>query len=143
MANPTEELVQSISEIPQRIGASACFGDAVMRDGHTIIPVARTSFGYGVGFGRGSGGEADELGHRGDGGEGEGGGGGAGGSATPVALIDITNDDVVIRPIMDPMRVVLSGVFLTAWVSFWLFWTMRTAAREHNKTRRQELTKAK
>lgn len=145
MANTTQELVQSVGEIPSRVGASACFGDAVERDGHTIIPVARMSFAYGIGFGRGSGGDAhgDEFGHKGETGEGEGGGGGGGGSATPVAMIDITHDDVVVRPIMDPMRTTVSVIMLAAWVSFWLLWTVRTTAREQNRTRRRELAKAK
>ncbi len=138
---PTEELVQSISELPDRMGAGACFGSPVERDGHTLIPVARISFGYGMGFGRGSGGDSkgDGFGHEGDSGEGEGGGGGGGGSSTPVAVIDVTRDDVAIKPIMDPMRVTMSSLALAAWVAFWVLWTVRTGAREHHKTRRQEL----
>ena len=34
-----------------------CFGTPVEREGHTIIPVARVSFGYGMGFGGGAGGK--------------------------------------------------------------------------------------
>ena len=139
----TEEMVQSISELPNRLGAGACFGTAIERDGHTMIPVARVSFGYGMGFGRGSGGDADsdQFGHKGDTGEGEGGGGGGGGSSTPVAVIDITRDEVEIKPIMDPMRTSLSSMMLAGWVAFWLFWTMRTISREGNKTRRAQLSK--
>jgi uncharacterized spore protein YtfJ len=142
--SPTEEMVQSISEIPSRVGAGACFGQAIERDGHTMIPVARVSFGYGMGFGRGSGGDSgsDEFGHKGDSGEGEGGGGGGGGQSTPVAVIDITRDDVEIKPIMDPMRIALSWTVLVGWLAFWLFWTMRTISRESNKTRRAELSKS-
>ena len=139
----TEEMVQSISELPTRLGAGACFGTAIERDGHTMIPVARVSFGYGMGFGRGSGGNAGYgPSEHGDAGEGEGGGGGGGGSSTPVAVIDITHDDVTITPIMDPMRTALSGMMLGGWIAFWLFWTMRTISRERNKTRRTELSKS-
>jgi uncharacterized spore protein YtfJ len=140
----TDEMVQSISELPEHLGAGACFGPAVERDGHTLIPVARVQFGYGMGFGRGSGGDTkgDDFEQHGDSGEGEGGGGGGGGSSTPVAVVDITHDDVVIKPIMDPMRVTMSALLLCGWVWFWLLWTIRTTAREKNKTRRQELDKA-
>ncbi|MBF6600149.1 MAG: hypothetical protein IVW36_06540 [Dehalococcoidia bacterium] len=139
-----EELAQSISELPERVGAGACFGNAVERDGHTLIPVARVSFGYGMGFGRGSGGDShgDGFGQHGDSGEGEGGGGGGAGSSTPVAIIDVTPDDVVIKPIMDPMRVTLSAFMLCAWVWFWVLWTVRASSREQHKTRRDELKHA-
>ena len=143
-ANATEEMVQSISELPSRMGAGACFGSPVEREGHTLIPVARVSFGYGMGFGRGSGGDTSEdgFGGKGDSGEGEGGGGGGGGgSTTPVALIDITRDDVKIRPIEDPVRVTLAAFALAAWCAFWVTMTIRTGARESHKTRRHQLDK--
>jgi len=142
--SPTEEMVQSISDIPTRVGADTCFGQAVERDGHTLIPVARVSFGFGMGFGRGSGGDSgsDEFGHKGDTGEGEGGGGGGGGQSTPVAVIDITRDEVEIKPIMDPMRIALSWTMFAGWAVFWALWTVRTVAREKNRTRRVELSKS-
>ncbi len=141
----TEEMVQSISELPERMGAGACFGAPLEREGHTLIPVARVSFGYGMGFGRGSGGDVGEhaFGHKSDAGEGEGGGGGGGGASTPVAVIDVTRDDVVIKPIMDPMRIALSWMGLVGWVAFWLLLTMRTASREREKTRRREIETAR
>jgi uncharacterized spore protein YtfJ len=86
----TEELVRQITSIPDQVGASACFGTPVERHGHAVIPVARVTFGYGLGYGRGSGGKdlPSENGHIGqDGGEGEGGGGGGGGGSSPVAVI--------------------------------------------------------
>jgi len=140
----SEELVRNISDLPDRLGAAACFGAPVERDGHTIIPVARISFGYGLGFGRGAGSsskhEPSANGHDGgEVGEGEGGGGGGGGSSSPVAVIDISRDEVEIKPIQDPMRLNMAAIALGAWVTFWFFATMRTIARERRKIRVREL----
>ena len=139
----TEEMVRRIGTIQDEVGASVCFGTPVERDGHTIIPVARVSFGYGMGFGGGSGGK-QEPGSGFDampaeGGEGGGGGGGGGGSSTPVAIIDMSQGEVKVTAIQDSTRIALSGIFLTAWASFWLFLTIRTVARELGKTRRTKI----
>jgi uncharacterized spore protein YtfJ len=138
----TEEMVRRIGTIQDEVGASACFGAPVERDGHTIIPVARVSFGYGMGFGGGSGGKGvpgDFSDAQTEGGEGGGGGGGGGGSSTPVAIIDITDNDVRISPINDSTRIALSGTMFAAWAVFWLMLTIRTIARERTKTRRAVL----
>jgi hypothetical protein len=100
------------------------------------------SFGYGMGFGGGSGGKQDSAGFDAapvEGGEGGGGGGGGGGSSTPVAIIDMAQGDVKVTPIQDATRIALSGMFLAGWASFWLFLTIRTIARETAKTRRSAI----
>jgi uncharacterized spore protein YtfJ len=132
-------MVRRIGTIQDEVGASACFGAPVERDGHTIIPVARVSFGYGMGFGGGSGGKGvpgDFADAQTEGGEGGGGGGGGGGSSTPVAIIDITDNDVRISPITDATRIAITGTLFAAWAVFWLMLTIRTVARETAKTRR-------
>jgi uncharacterized spore protein YtfJ len=142
MDSSIDEMVHRLSTIPEESGASACFGQPVERDGHTLIPVARVAFGYGAGFGRGTSGKHN--GHGADGGEdagGEGGGGGGGGSSTPVAVIDITADQVTIEPIVDSTRISVASFALAGWVTFWLFWTVRTVARQSAQTRRAEIAK--
>ncbi len=142
-ADAAEEMVRRIGTIQDEVGASVCFGSPVERDGHTLIPVARVSFGYGMGFGGGSGTDDDNSsnGKGPSAGEGGGGGCGGGGSSTPVAVIDITNSGVDIQPITDSTRIALSGMMMTAWVTFWLFLTVRLIAKEAGKTRRQALDK--
>src|SRR5438552_18574922 len=136
------ELVTRLTNLPDQLGSSACFGMPVERDGHTLIPVARVSFGYGLGFGRGSGSNGHAgLDGRGEGGEGEGGGGGGGGSSTPVAVIDVSEGRVEVQPIVDSTRIATTSMMIGAWISFWLFMTIRTIARERAKTRRQEIAK--
>jgi uncharacterized spore protein YtfJ len=140
----TEEMVRRIGTIQDEVGANVCFGTPVERDGHTIIPVARVSFGYGMGFGGGSGGKQDTSSFDAmpaEGGEGGGGGGGGGGSSTPVAIIEMTQGEVKVTSIEDTTRIALSGMFLAGWAAFWLFLTVRTIARERGKTQRTAIGK--
>jgi uncharacterized spore protein YtfJ len=138
----TDELVTRLTNLPDQLGSTACFGMPVERDGHTLIPVARVSFGYGLGFGRGSGSNGHAgLDGRGEGGEGEGGGGGGGGSSTPVAVIDVSQGRVEVQPIVDHTRITITSMMVGGWISFWLFMTIRTVARENAKTRRQQIEK--
>lgn len=139
-----DELVHRVSNVADEVGASVCFGAPVERDGHTLIPVARVQFGFGMGFGRGTGakrGPSENGATSDEGGEGEGGGGGGGGSSTPVAVIDITADNVEIEPITDTTRIALSGIFLAGWITFWFLWTVRTIARQTAKTHRMKIQK--
>lgn len=83
-----------ISELADRIGsaagAKAVFGDPVERDGVTVIPVAKVSWG----FGGGGGGEGKDEGH----------GGGGGASAGPQGFIEIEGGRARYRPIRNPLR---------------------------------------
>ena len=137
ITDAADELVRQVSGIPQELGASACFGDAVVRDGHTLIPVARVNFGYGLGFGGGMSSNGSEPDGKSEGGGG--GGGGGGGSSTPVAVIDISEEGVRIEQIEDKTRMALARITMVAWNAFWLLWTIRTVDRERAKTRKLEL----
>lgn len=142
ITNTAEEMVRRVGSIPDDLTAGACFGAPVERDGHTLIPVARINFGLGMGFGGGSrDGVPSELSARQEfaAGEGGGGGGGGGGSATPVAVIDITSNEVRVQPVTDTTRIALGSYALAGWVTFWLFLTVRTIARERGKTGRKRL----
>jgi uncharacterized spore protein YtfJ len=142
-ANTADELVRQITGIPDQLGAGACFGTPVERDGHTIIPVARVNFGLGLGFGRGGGSSVNKAdGQPGDSGEGEGGGGGGGGGSTPVAVIDISPAGIEITPILDSTRIALGRFAMVGWMAFWCMMTVRTIARERAKTRRIEIERA-
>jgi uncharacterized spore protein YtfJ len=145
----TETMVEKIGGLPEKVGAEICFGQPIERDGHTLIPVARVSFGFGMGFGRGAGaGGGSSNGHAAFGedegvGEGEGGGGGGGGSSSPVAVIDITRDSVVIEPVIDRTRIRMAYLMLGAWAVFWLFLTVRTFPHERTKRHKAELKEAR
>jgi uncharacterized spore protein YtfJ len=71
--------------------ASTIFGEAVERDGMTVIPVARARWGLGGGSGK-----------HGIGGHREGMGGGGGVTVQPVGFIEMSNGESRFRPIVTP-----------------------------------------
>jgi uncharacterized spore protein YtfJ len=70
-----------------KAGATTVFGDPVEREGVTVIPVARTAWGFGGGAG-----EAED-------GAGLGGGGGA--ISTAIGYIELRDGETRFRPIVD------------------------------------------
>jgi uncharacterized spore protein YtfJ len=73
------------TQVGGKAGAKAVFGDAVERDGVTVIPVARVRWGVGAGGGEGP--------------EGSGSGGGGGVAADPIGYIEVTSAGATFRPI--------------------------------------------
>ena len=86
--------------LAKRLGASATagavFGDPVVRDGVTVIPVAKIKYGFGAGSGGGTGDDGDS---------GFGGGGGGGLNATPVGYIEIREGHAEFIGISNPAEV--------------------------------------
>jgi uncharacterized spore protein YtfJ len=81
-------LVQRAAEaVGLNTGASAVFGEPVERDGVTVIPVAKSSWG----FGGGSGGDAANQGS----------GGGGGGLVSPIGFIELSNGRARFVPTRD------------------------------------------
>jgi len=88
-----EELLERVGQaVGTRAQASAVFGDPVEREGLTVIPVARSRFGFGGGGG--SGGTPGR--------EGSGGGGGGGAIVTPVGFIEVRDGGAAFRRITMP-----------------------------------------
>lgn len=73
------------TQVGGRAGAKAVFGEAVERDGISVIPVARVRWGVGAGGGEGP--------------EGSGSGGGGGVAADPIGYIEVTSAGATFRPI--------------------------------------------
>ncbi|MGH2404921.1 MAG: GerW family sporulation protein [bacterium] len=127
MSNPAgstvEELIGRISQVHDKATPRTVFGDPIRVNGRTIIPVARVSYGFGFGMGRNSEREREEE-------EASVGGGGGGGlSIRPVAILEITEKETRIRPVVDLTRMLLAGMALIAWNFFWVMYTARSAAR--------------
>jgi uncharacterized spore protein YtfJ len=84
-----------VPRLAERVGltvrASAVFGDPVERDGVTVVPVARASWG----FGGGRGGEPPS----------EGVGGGGGGVVSPIGFIEVRGGEAKFVRIRDPRPV--------------------------------------
>jgi uncharacterized spore protein YtfJ len=117
-----ERMFQVVEDLRDTASVDAAFGEPQEVEGRTFIPVAAVSRGFGMGFGQGTAPEDEEEGEL-PGGEGGGTGGGAG--ARPVAVIEISAEQTIVRPIVDESKVALAGIALGGWVVFWLAATVR------------------
>ncbi len=91
------------------------YGEPIVAEGKTIIPVARVRYGFGGGFGEGN----DENGSSSDNGQagGSGGGGGGGVEVTPIGIIEVTPGDTRYISFEDRRRMIraaLVGLALSA-----------------------------
>ena len=100
MAMETQERTRLVNDLLERVGqtvgeranVSTIFGEAVEREGVTVIPVAKARFGFGGGGGSGS--------REGD--EGSGGGGGGGVAVSPIGYIEVRDRGAEFRRISTP-----------------------------------------
>ncbi len=114
---PTGENVLNV--VLDRIRASGrvelIYGESREVNGKTIVPIAAVAYTFGAGAGSGAGIDHSVNG----GGSGSGGGGGGGGAVRvqPVGVLEITDDETRIVPIMDWTRIITSGLtFLGVWM---------------------------
>jgi uncharacterized spore protein YtfJ len=92
------ELLGRIGQaLGQRAQAGTVFGEAVEREGITVIPVAKARFG----FGGGAGGAGVRAGKD----EGSGGGGGGGIAVTPIGYIEVRDHNSEFKRIKTQMDV--------------------------------------
>jgi uncharacterized spore protein YtfJ len=96
-ADGTAEAAANLLErLADRLGGkasvTAVYGEPVVCEGVTVIPVAKVGFGFGGGTGRAT--ETSKTG--------EGGGGGGGAEARPLGFIEIKDGTATFRPIRDP-----------------------------------------
>jgi uncharacterized spore protein YtfJ len=116
-----EELLGRVGEIHERATAKTVFGEPLHVNGRTVIPVARVQYGFGFGAGR------DKETEEGEEETKEGGGGGGGLSVRPIAVLEITDKETKMRPIIDVNRLALAAMMLVAWNVFWITYTARRA----------------
>jgi uncharacterized spore protein YtfJ len=109
------ELASSMHEMDSFIGrfgeaarAEACIGPVQTVNGHSVVPLASVSLQAGFGMGFGGGGDAGAQG------QGSGGGGGGGGrsSSRVIALVDISESGVNVRPVPDVTTLALAMIAL-------------------------------
>ena len=101
-----EHLFTTISD-KLKAGASInnVYGKPIEVAGKTIIPIAKVSYGFGAGAGEGP--------SEGEGGTASGGGGGGCVQAKPIAVLEITEGQTRVIPIIDFGRIAMLG-FVTA-----------------------------
>lgn len=105
------------------------FGDPVVRDDVTLVPVARVVGGSGSGWGSGELGAGTQTAHTTGEGSGSGGGGGFGVRVTPVGVYVVRGAEVEWRPAFDLARAVLRGQAVLAVVALAIAWAARRRRR--------------
>jgi uncharacterized spore protein YtfJ len=123
-----DKLMTRFGDIQGKATVKTVFGEPMEVHGRTIVPVAKVRYGFGMGMGRA--GRHDGEKHNGGEHEGKehggaGGGGGGGVSIRPLAVLEITDRETKITPIVDVTRVALGGIILTAWGIYWLSRALR------------------
>ncbi len=94
-----------IATIAEKLGCAvhvnSVFGEPRVVGSKTIIPIAAAGMGFGAGAGKcGKEAEAEQ----------EGGGGGGGGGAKPLAVLEVTEEQTRVIPIIDMTRVILASI---------------------------------
>jgi uncharacterized spore protein YtfJ len=107
-------ILQSLKEsILSQANVKAVYSEPISAQGKTVITVAKIMYGYGAGAGTGGVGDTSARG--------EGGGGGGGVRATPVGVIEISDQQTRFVPITDRKRLagaVLAGIGLGLWLGW-------------------------
>ncbi len=92
-----QSIFKTISErLTTAATVKTIYGDPIVAEGKTIIPVAKVRFGFGAGFGESDFGESGESDHPV---AGKGGGGGGGVEVRPIGFIEITPGETRFVPI--------------------------------------------
>jgi uncharacterized spore protein YtfJ len=117
-----EDIFQAIEDMRDKASVNAVYGEPVQVGDKTVIPVADVKYAFGLGYGEGpaQGDEQDEA-QAGS----QGGGAGGGVAARPVAVLEITDDKVKIKPVIDEGRIVLASLLAGVWSIFWIAMTIK------------------
>lgn len=98
------DLVSTIAErLTKAAQVNAVFGEPHVIGSKTIIPIAGAGIGFGAGAGKCKPEKEDAC-------EGEGGGGGGGGGAKPIAVLEVTERETRVIPIIDMTKVILASI---------------------------------
>lgn len=110
-------LLQSLKEsILTQANVKAVYGEPIVAQGKTVVPVAKIISGYGAGAGT--------AGVRDSKAQGEGGGGGGGARAIPVGVIEICDRQTSFVPISDRKKLT-GAVMVGIALGMWLGWRRR------------------
>ncbi len=129
MRTDVERVLDALDDLRSRANVNACFGEPVMVDGRTVIPVARISYGFRVGTGPLKTLEADHVGGMKEG-EGAEGSGMGGTTSSPLGVIESTPEGIRVEPVIDRQRVAIVSMLVGAWSLFWLLRALRAILKE-------------
>jgi uncharacterized spore protein YtfJ len=105
------EILQSLKETFLTANVKTVYGEPIVAQGKTVIPVAKIVYGYGGGGGTGGVGASSARG--------EGGGGGGGARAIPVGFIEVSDQPSRFVPITDRKKLA-SAIAVGIAIGMWL-----------------------
>lgn len=111
VARTGEQMASFIGRFAEVARAEAAVGPAQTVQGHTMVPLAAVSAQAGFGLGFGGGGGTDEKSNQGSG-SGGGGGGGGRGSSRVIAVVDISETGVEVKPVPDVTTLAVGAMAL-------------------------------
>lgn len=126
-----DALAGTVGRIPSIATAEAVVGPVREENGRIAIPLASVAAGFGLGLGAGH--EGGDTADRDDAsaprGAGGGGGGGGGAKARPVAVVELTADELQVHQVVDSTRIAVASLALAGWCVFWITRTIRAFRR--------------
>ncbi|WP_136688859.1 spore germination protein GerW family protein [Halorhabdus amylolytica] len=118
-----DAVTAAIETIRESAGVERVYGEAIERDGRTVVPVSRISYGFGGGFGQGSSNTENGDDENASTDNGSGGGGGGGVVAKPIGALEITDENT--RFVRFDGRNRLLGAFVLGVAVGWVFQRVR------------------
>jgi uncharacterized spore protein YtfJ len=110
-----QKLLDAFDHMRDTIDADATFGEPVVVNDRTVVPVTELAYRFEVDAGLGSGVREGTVGEAGDG---PGGGGAI--ITRPLAVIEMTPEGARVKPIVDEQRVFWGISLLAGWIAFWV-----------------------
>lgn len=118
----TKELIEgAVEHLRSSASVKTVYGDPIVVDGKTVIPVAKVAYGFGVGHGSGTHQRKTADGKTPVEGEGEGGGGGV--AARPVGVVEISGAETKFVPFGTPKKLMITAL-VGAGVGIGLGWLL-------------------
>lgn len=113
-----ERLLDTFADLKEKANVSACFGEPVAIGDRTVIPIASVSYGFGMGAeqappSEGEGATTESSGPY-----------GGGLRSSPLGVIEVTQEQTRIEPVVDEQKVALMALLVGAWSVFWLARTL-------------------
>jgi uncharacterized spore protein YtfJ len=114
MTDDIQRLLDTFADLRDNANVNACFGEAITVGRRTVIPVAKVSYGFGVGAEQELPSEIESLETSAHGPY------GGGMKSSPLGVIEVTEEETRIEPVIDEQKVALLGMLVGAWSVFWL-----------------------
>lgn len=123
-----QDMIKSVSDNVGHVATvNTVFGEPRVMDHRALIPVALVTGGFGAGGGEGKMPSADGQPVQ----EGSGGGGGGGFIVRPLAVLEVSEDQTRLIPILDMTKIIMAGFGILGAALFVLGRSMGRSERKH------------